>query len=88
MVKPSWSMEDGWQRMAKLIGGPLHNQIIEIHGMQSEKFIIPVFPNDRTPKQCVRHMNKAVYKRTRIVRGGEIVYRFIYGYYDIRYLYG
>jgi len=68
--------------MAKLIGGPLHGQSVKTDSL-CNSLIVPVFSNNRMPKQQ-RHglLTKAEYRRTRVERGGESIYRFSSGYYE------
>ena len=67
--------------MAKLIGGIAHGRIID--NLETKYFLIPVFPNNRQPKQEAKTMfTSAKYERTDVIIDGEVVYRFIEGYYE------
>ena len=70
--------------MAILIGGPLHGKKITINP-DFLTFQIMIPNNDRQPKQQRRgFFASGIYKRTRLVKDGEKVYRFSSGYYPPR----
>ena len=67
--------------MAKLIGGPAHNQVIPV---MAQTLYVPVENNSRAPKEVRKSgilFLQCVYKRTRIVKNGETIYSFVSGYY-------
>ena len=69
--------------MALMIGGPLHGKIM---GASQKTLIAHVCNNDRAPKQIRQRGGfflQCVYKRTRIIKDGEAVYRFVSGYYEL-----
>jgi hypothetical protein len=68
--------------MAKMVGGPAHGKTIQ--GVMTEWFSIPVFNNNRAPKEIRRSGIRFLscrYRRTRLTRDGERLYKFISGYY-------
>jgi len=70
--------------MAILIGGPLHGKKMKVNP-QAKTLQIAMPSNDRQPKQQ-RHgfFVAGTYERTRLIRDGEQVYRFLSGYYPPR----
>lgn len=67
--------------MAKMIGGPMHESIIKV---EAGTLICPIMNNSRAPKEIRRSGSgilQGIYKRTNIIRDGEVIYRFVSGYY-------
>lgn len=63
--------------MAKMVGGPLHGQLLKVAGKR--RLIVPTLYNSRLPKQELRKgylFYECEYRRVR--RG---LYRFCAGYY-------
>lgn len=68
--------------LARLIGGPLHNERMALRG---STLTVPVVGMSRAPKQQRgRRIGflHCEYTRSKIVINGETVYRFSSGYYE------
>ena len=66
--------------MAKLVGGIAHGEVVQA---VARWLIIPIYSNNRQPKQQkTKWLTQCKYERTNIIRNGEVIYRFVDGYYE------